>query len=242
VSKTHVGFQVRQHNPWRLWLGISLVVVLLMIMFLIGRTYQSFELTQLRLQQEVMESRIAELEQRNISLVKDNAQLKGISKIEHDAYELARQSEVMLQRDLLELKEQLVFYQGIVSPEQMTLGINLQSLDLNKKNDFGLYSYKLVLSKRGKSDKFVKGDFEILIKGQQNDEAVDISLEKLKSDYRTSDVDFSFRYFQMFEGDLQLPEKFEPYDIQLKINPKTKKIKPFTESISWAQALSGGNN
>jgi len=242
MSKAHVGFQVRQHNPWRIWLGVSLVLVLLMIMFLIGRTYQSFELTQLRLQQEVMESRIAELEQRNITLVKDNAQLKGISKIEHDAYEQARQSEVMLQRSLLELKEQLVFYQGIVSPEQMSLGINLQSLELNKKNDFGLYSYKLVLSKRGKSDKFVKGDFEILIKGQQNDEAVDISLEKLKTDYRSNDVDFSFRYFQMFEGDLQLPEKFEPYDIQLKINPTTKKIKPFIESISWAQALSGGSN
>jgi hypothetical protein len=242
MSTAHVGFQVRQHNPLRIWLGAGLLLVLLMIMFLVGRTYQSFELNQLRLQQEVMKDRIAELEQRTFSLVQENAQLKGISKIEHDAYELAKQSEVLLQKNLLELKEQLVFYQGIVSPEQMALGVNLQTFELIKKNDLGLFGYKVVLSKRGKSDKYVKGDFDISISGQQNEEPIEFSLAQLKKNYVESDVDFSFRYFQMFEGDLQLPIEFEPFDIQLTVNPKTRSIKPFTESISWTQAISGGSN
>ncbi len=242
MSKAHLGFQVRQNNPWRLWLGVGLVILLLLIMFLIGRAYQSYELGQLNLEQEAMVDRIAELEQRNTSLVKQNAKLKGISKIEHDAYEKANRSQVDLQKELLDMKEQLVFYQGIVSPEQLALGVNIQSFELTKKNNLGLYNYKLVLSKRGKSNKFVKGIFNLLIKGQQGEQQKDLALKQVKQDYKENDIKFSFRYFQVFEGDMLLPEQFEPYDIQVKIKPTTKKIKPFSETISWTQAVSGGND
>jgi len=242
VIKGHMGFQVRQHNPWRAWLGAGLVLLLLSIMFLIGRAYQSYELGQLKLEKEVMASRIAELEQRNSVIVKKNAQLEGISKIEHDAYQKANRSQVELQKKLLEMKEQLVFYQGIVSPEQLALGVNIQAFELIKKNNLGLYSYKLVLSKRGKSNKFVKGGFNLLIKGQNGEVQKNLDLKKIKQEFKDKDIKFSFRYFQVFEGDMLLPENFEPYDIQVKINPTTKKIKSFSESISWAQAVSGGNN
>ncbi len=242
MSNAHLGFQVRQHNPWRVWIGIGLVILLLIVMFLIGRAYQSFELSQLRFEKEEMVNRIVELEQRNALLIKQNAQFKGISKIEHDAYEKANLNQVELQKQLLEMKEQLVFYQGIVSPEQLALGVNIQSFELVKKNDLGLYNYKLVLSKRGKSNKFVKGDFNLLIKGQKGEEQMDIELEKVKQDFNSKDIIFSFRYFQVFEGDMLLPDEFKPYDIQVKINPSTKKIKPFSETISWTQAVSGGSN
>jgi len=242
MSKAHVGFQVRQHNPWRIWLVVGLVILLLFITFLSGREYQSYELKQLKLEKEVMANRIAEVEQRASLLVKSNAQLKGISKIEHDAYEKANQSQVRLQKELLEMKEQLVFYQGIVSPEQLSLGVNIQSFEVNKKNNLGLYYYKLVLSKRGKSNRFVKGNFDLLIKGQQEGESKDLSFQQIKQDYNRKDSKFSFRYFQVFEGDVLLPDLFEPYDVQIKIKPSTKKIKPFSESISWIQAMSGGSN
>ncbi len=140
------------------------------------------------------------------------------------------------------MKEQLVFYQGIVSPEQLTLGVNIQSFELTKKNNLGLYSYKLVLSKRGKSNKYVKGGFNFIIKGQQEGQQKDLNLKQVKQEYKDKEVKFSFRYFQVFDGDLLLPDLFEPYEIQLKIKPTTKKIKPFSETISWTQAVSGGNH
>lgn len=242
MSKAHLGFKVRQHNPWRIWLGTGLVLLLFFVMFLLGQAYQSYELSRLKLEKETMKSRIAELEHRNVSLVKKNAQLEGVSKIEHDAYNKANQSLVVLQKELLGMKEQLVFYQGIVSPEQLALGINIQSFELTKKNNLGRYNYKLVLSKRGKSNSFVKGGFNFLIKGQQGEQQKSLSLKQVKRDYQDKDIKFSFRYFQVFEGDILLPEHFEPYDIELNIKPTTKKIKTFLETISWAQAMSGGSN
>jgi len=65
-------------------------------------------------------------------------------------------------------------------------------------------------------------------------------LKQIKHSFNDKDVKFSFRYFQVFEGELLLPENFEPYDIELVIKPTTRKIKNFSETISWTQALSGG--
>ena len=242
MNKAHMGFQVRQHNPWRIWLGAGLILSLLFIMFLIGRAYQSYELGQLSLEKEVMANRIAELELRNSALVKKNAQFKEVGRIEHDAYERANRSQAALQKEMLAMKEQLVFYQGIVSPEQLALGVNIQSLELIKKSNLGLYSYKLVLSKRGKSNKYIKGGFNLLIKGLSEEKQKDLDLKQVKQEFKDKDIKFSFRYFQVFEGDMLLPDKFEPFDIQVKIKPTTKKIKPFSETISWALAVSGGND
>lgn len=242
MSKAHVGFKVRQHNPYRLWLAGALLILLLVIMFLLGRAYQSYELQVLKQVEETLNVRIDELEQRNASLVKKNAQLDGASKIEHDAYEKSKKSLVALQKEILSLKEELVFYQGIVSPEQLSFGINIQSFDLGKKNDLGLYSYKLVLTKRGKSSQYVKGTLQFLIKGQQDGAQKELPFKQVKQDFKDKDGKFSFRYFQVFEGDFMLPQGFEPYDIELEIKPTTRKIKNFSETISWEQALSGGSN
>jgi cell division protein FtsB len=239
MSKPHVGFQVREHRPWRLWLGIALVALLLVVAFLLGRAYQSYELEELRLVRDAMEARIAELEQRNGSLVKKNAKLEGISKIEHDAYQKSKNSLVQLQQEMVKLKEEIVFYQGIVSPEQLALGINIQAFELEQKGD-RRFRYKLVLSKRGKGGKSIKGDFEFLLRGTLDGEETSFGLEKLKQDYQESDVVFSFRYFQPFAGELLLPEQFKAQEIQLKVNSKTRKIKDFSETISWDQALAGG--
>lgn len=240
MKKAHLGFQVRQHNPWRLWFGIALVILLLAIMFQIGRTYQSYEYQQLKIVRQTLDLRILELEQRNEDLVNKNAQLASASKIEHDAYVKVNESLVALQKELLQQKEQLVFYQGIVSPEQLALGINIQSFEMSKKNNLGLYSYKLVLTKRGKSSQYVKGTLDFSVKGQIDGLQKDLTMKETKQNFKDKDSKFSFRYFQVFEGEILIPEQFEPYDIELAIKPTTRKIKNFTETISWTQALSGG--
>jgi len=240
MNKTHTGFQVRQHNPLRLWVGLGVLLLLLVIVFFLGRAYQSYELSQLKIIRQTLESRVSELEERNATLVRKNAQLSSDSKIERDAYERVNESLVSLQREILEQKEQLVFYQGIVSPEKLALGINIQSIELGKKNDLGLYSYKLVLTKRGKSSRYVKGSFNLVVKGDINGEHKNLDMAEVKQNFDKGDTAFSFRYFQVFEGDILLPENFEPYDIELEIKPTTRKIKNFSETISWTQALSGG--
>lgn len=238
MSQLHRGFQVRQYKPWKLWLGVVLVALLLWLFFILGQAYQSYELSHFKLERETLVSQIDELESRNHNLVKKNAQLSSTSRIEHDAYVLANQGLIKLQQKLLEQKEELVFYQGIVSPKDVALGINLQAFEVKRKGKKGVFSYKMVLTKRGEGTRKITGTTKVLIRGEDKDGKRELLLSKIDLDKSEKDTKFSFRYFQVFEGEFALVEDFAPYELEIDIVSKTKKIKSFTESISWARVLS----
>ena len=240
MSKLHGGFKVRQHKPWKVWLGIVSLVAIMAMFFYLGEGYQAYQLERLQLERETLLSRIAELETRNHSLVQKNAHLEGSSKIEHEAYQLANQELVKLQRELLAQKEELVFYQGIVSPKDAALGVNLQSFEMRKKNSQNHYSFKLILTKNGKSTKKVKGAASVLIRGETGGSVSEFKISDLALEKPPKDTKFSFRYFQVFEGDVALPEGFVPFEVEIGIKPTTKKVKSFSETISWARVLSEG--
>jgi len=240
LSKLHRGFQVRQYQPWKIWLGIGVLIALMGMFFYLGEGYQAYELDRLRLERETLISRIAELESRNHNLVQKNAHLEGGSKIERDAYELANQELVRLQQELLAQKEELVFYQGIVSPSDAALGVNLQSFEMRKKNNQNQYSYKMILTKSGKSTKKIQGGASVLIRGEQSGSVSEFKISDLELEKPAKDTKFSFRYFQVFEGDIALPDGFVPFEVEIGIKPTTKKVKSFSETISWTRVLSEG--
>lgn len=240
MSNLHRGFQVRQYKPWKVWLGVVLLIALMAMFFYLGKGYQSYQLDHLELERETLVSRIAELESRNHNLVQKNAHLDGSSKIERDAYELANQELARLQRELLAQKEELVFYRGIVSPKDAALGVNLQSFVVRKKNNQNQYSYKMILTKSGKSTKRIRGGTNIVIRGEKGGSVSEFKLSDLVLEKPGKDTKFAFKYFQVFEGDIILPKGFEPFEVEIAIKPTTKKVESFSETISWARVLSEG--
>jgi hypothetical protein len=240
VSRLHKGFRVKQHKPWKLWIGICLVLLLFWAFFVMGEAYHSYQLMQLDLEKATLLSRIEELESRNHNLVKKNAQLEGSSKIEHDAYQQAGRTLAKLQRKNLAQKEELVFYQGIVSPENAALGVNLQSFEVKRKNNQKSLGYKLVLTKQGKISRKLKGNVKITIRGEDDVGTKELKLSDIKLENSGKATKFDFRYFQIFEGNIAFPEKFTPYEVEIGVNPTTKKVKSFSETISWARVMSEG--
>ena len=240
MSTLHRGFQVRQYKPWKLWLGLLVLLGLLAVVFYLGRGYQAYELEQIQRERESLISRIAELEARNEKLLQKNAHLAGSSKIEHDAYELANQELVRLQQELLAQKEELAFYRGIVSPKNAALSVNLQSFEVRRKNNQNQYSYKMILTKSGKSTKKIYGGAIVLIRGENGNGVSELKMKDLALENKGKDTKFAFRYFQVFEGDIALPAGFEPFEVEIGIKPSSKKVKSFTETISWARVLTEG--
>ena len=238
MSQLHKGFKVKQHKPWKLWVGICVILGLFWLFFVLGQAYQSYQLMQLDMEKATLLSRIDELESRNENLVKKNAQLEGSSKVEHDAYLEASKTLVKLQREILAQKEELIFYQGIVSPENAALGVNLQSFEVKRKNNHKSLSYKLVLTKQGKINRKLKGGVKIAIRGEDESGPKELKLSDIKLENPGKATKFNFKYFQVFEGDIAFPEKFTPYEVEIGINPTTKKVKSFSETISWARVMS----
>ncbi len=240
MIKLHSGFQVRHYQPWKIWLGAGLLVALMGVFFYWGESYQSHELDRIGLEREALESRIDELEHRNYNLVQKNAHLKGSSKIEHDAYELANQELARLQQELLAQKQELIFYRGIVSPKNAVLGVNLQSFEIRQKNSQNQYGYKMILTKNGKSASKIKGDTNVLIRGEFDGSVSEFKISDLALGKTPKDTKFSFRYFQVFEGDIVLPDGFVPFEVKIGIKAATKKVESLSETISWAHVLLEG--
>jgi hypothetical protein len=194
----------------------------------------------LHLERDTLVNRIAELESRNHKLVQKNANLQGSSKIESDAYQLANQELIKLQRELLAQKEELVFYRGIVSPRNAALSVNLQTFEVRKKNSQNQYSYKMILTKSGKSNQKLRGGAHVVIRGEAGGSVSEFKISELALEKSAIGTKFSFRYFQVFEGDIALPEGFVPFEVEIGIKPTTKKVKSFSETISWTRVLSEG--
>ena len=240
MSQLHRGFHVRQYKPWKLWVGLVLVVLLMVIFFFLGNRYQAYELSYMQLSNETLLSQLDELEARNHKLVQKNAHLGGSSKIEREAYQLANRNLVKLQQELLAQKEEIAFYQGIVSPQDAAFGVNLQSFEVRKKNNQNHYSFKLILTKNGKSSRKVKGATNVVIRGEKGGAVSELKITDLLLENQPKGTKFAFRYFQVFEGDIALPDGFEPFEVEIGIKSTTKKVKSFSETISWTGVLSEG--
>jgi hypothetical protein len=51
---------------------------------------------------------------------------------------------------------------------------------------------------------------------------------------------FGFKYFQNFEGVMNLPEAFYPDYLRVKVKPTTGKIKSIDEQFAWSDLTAGG--
>jgi hypothetical protein len=96
----------------------------------------------------------------------------------------------------------------------------------------------MVLTKRGKGTKKIVGTSTVLIRGEDKEGERELLLSKIDLDKSDGDTNFSFRYFQVFEGEFSFVEDFVPYELEIGIVSTTKKIKSFTDTISWARVLS----
>lgn len=240
MSELHRGFQVRQYKPWKIWLGILVLFALMAVFFYVGKKYQALELEHLKLERETLLSQISELESRNRNLLQENAHLEGIGKIEHEAYQHANKALIKMEQDLLEQMEELVFYRGIVSPQDAALAVNLQSFEVRKKNNQNQYSYKMILTKSGKSPATLRGSTKVAIRGESDGSVSELLISELHLEKSAKNAKYAFRYFQVFEGDITLPPGFEPFEVEVAIKSSTKKVKSFSETISWAKVLSEG--
>ncbi|MCG8413892.1 MAG: hypothetical protein MI746_06695, partial [Pseudomonadales bacterium] len=80
---------------------------------------------------------------------------------------------------------------------------------------------------------FLTGHVNVNLIGTQNDEQVIYPLREISEDEDQLDIRLRFKYFQNIEGELALPEGFEPDRIQIaaiSIEPVEKTV---NQDFSW---------
>ena len=202
-----------------------------------GHSTAGFDYQTLKTGYDKLQQQAYEFDQENSKLREETAVLKQAAVIDKKAYNDVNGTLKDLQNEILELKEQVAFYRGIVSPTQTAAGLNITSFKLNKLGEESGYHFKLVLTQVKQNNRIIRGKANILIDGLQDGEPKQLNVASLMGKTKL-DLSLRFKYFQTIEGDMVLPEGFVPSNVLVDLKPSGRGQNTIKQSFNWMEASS----
>ena len=225
------------YQPAYAWLGLAVVVVFLAtaayLLFESGIRYSGERVEQLTQQLDSIEGSYEALQQANTELQEQLAVLKRSSEIDRRATREVRNEYAGLREKVMELRKQLAFYQGIVSPGDAKPGLRVQRFHLEPTQEEGGFFFSLTLTQVKRNERYVRGVVEMEIEGLEDGKPKLLEFRKLAAG-NSKVLNFKFRYYQNFEGEIQIPPEFKPGKIRILLKPKGKRQPPGIEkTMDW---------
>ncbi|WP_455376735.1 DUF6776 family protein [Kaarinaea lacus] len=202
-----------------------------------GHSTAGFDYQQLKMTHEKVQQQLYEADQENTKLRETTAVLKKSADIDKKAYSDVDDTLKNLQAEILELKGQVAFYRGIVSPTQNAAGLNITSFKLNRLGEESSYHFKLVLTQVKQNDRMIRGKANIMINGLLNGESKKIDVSQLMGKTKQN-LNLRFKYFQTIEGDVVLPEGFVPSQVLVDLRPVGRGQSAISQTYDWMDVQS----
>jgi len=213
------------YQPVYVWLSVVVALVLLLsagyFLFQSGVRYADTAWVQLEAQNEDLSQRLEQAHGVEEDLRQQLAIQQRSSEIDRLATTAVRKEFAVLQDSMLEMREELAFYRGIVSPQGGKAGLQVQRFQVRPVDASGRYTFELVLTQLKRNDRYARGTVSLELKGAKAGKAQSLALTDLLVDEPGS-LKFKFRYFQEFSGDFELPEGFVPESVVIKVQPSGK--------------------
>lgn len=230
---------VRHHSPLygRVVFGIALVIISASGwgLYQLGLYNAGFYQQEAEEQRLKLEEQVTELEQERTNLRDQIALTSRSQQVDKQAYQQVNDNLKSLQQEILELREEVSFYRGIVSPMESEAGIRIDRFKVVPAGMENIFHYNMVLTQVLKNDRSIFGRVSLFINGVQNGKPKKLGFAEL-SGTNSSYLEFKFRYFQKFEGDLILPKDFSPLQVLVDVDPHRRK--KISSTYQWPKDFS----
>jgi TolA-binding protein len=187
--------------------------------------------SRLRVQLEMQEQRIAELEEERSQLRQKVAELERRNQIDEKAVSMAREELKSFQTDRLKLEEEVAFLRGIMSSSGKQ-GLRIHDLKLDRMNSDNLYRFRFTVSNVQKNSGVTQGRIWVTLEGNQDGKVSTLALEAVTAE-KVESLKMRFRYFQKVDGQIQLPQGFKPSAVSVEVRPVSKGQKPVKQRFDW---------
>ncbi|MBQ0721351.1 MAG: hypothetical protein KBT88_14285 [Gammaproteobacteria bacterium] len=164
------------------------------------------------------------------------------SEVDRQALEKMRRTVVVLDRKLSVYQEELDLYRNLVKSDQLEKGLQISNFLIRSTETPGVYRYRFALRKTEGLAKTTKVSFSVELEGVLAGKAVVYSLAQLDPGVDSIPINSRFKYFQLIEGTIHLPDGFEPESIRAKIWPSAKKARSNELLLSWDLARGQTSN
>ncbi len=153
-------------------------------------------------------------------------------KIEQEVSSSLKERLATLEQENTQLKDDLEFYGSLLDPAQKKAGLRINKLNILKDKFTNKQSYNLVLAQVRGGDRFVSGKVSLQFKGVQNEETVTYEMNDVTTEKSASEK-FRFKYFQVLNGELELPANFYPSAVRVQVEPSSKRIESIANNFEW---------
>ena len=160
-----------------------------------------------------------------------------VQRIQHQldssALELVRK-EITSQKDqIAKLEEGLRFYKGLMAPEEIAQGLSLRPLELMASEKSRHFVFRLIAQQEALKHPTLKGSLSIELFGRRGGEEASYSLADLSEDIEGNTITLRFRYFQSIEGELVLPDGFDPEGFRVIARASSPRKVELREQFPW---------
>jgi hypothetical protein len=212
---------------------VKLLIVLVMgalIGYFVGNRQELAQSSLLTVQQETLERQSKAIGQ----LKTDLGVKETLLATQRAAFEQLQQALKDQEAQVQEQKRQLAFFERIMRPTGEQVGVVVDNLTLQETSVPGRYHYRLALTQPAKKRELFRGQVQIRVEGSLADKPKTLSGRELGM--KAGEGRYALRYFQLLEGNWQLPEGFIPDRVRITIAKEGRQ--PAQELLTeWSEVL-----
>ncbi len=235
---------IKTHSPWKFWLKWLFLLGVLSavgwLMFTVGQRSAGQVNVTLQQEQSRLQEKLYQIGRENTELREKYAILERATQVDNESYNAISEDLKNLQNELLELKQEVAFYRGIVAPTEAASGLHITDLTFDPLDGGNGYHFKLVLTQVMKNEYIVRGQVKIFIEGLLAGQQKQLTLSEVSGGKLEDDLNMHFKYFQNIEGDIVLPDGFVPSSVVVDLIPTGKGRTRIKKNFEWADITSQG--
>lgn len=228
---------IKAHVPRKTWtlvlLLIASVTLIAWLTFQYGYIQAGYDNGTLKRFKGQLEEQLYQEGQLNTKLREKFAIMERSVTIDKTAFAKVDDSIRDLQDEIIELKEEVAFYRGIVSPSETASGLDITSLKFQQITKLGGYHFKLVLTQLKKNDRVITGSVRIYVDGILDGLQKRLTLSNITKGHMRG-LKLRFKYFQTIEADVVLPEGFTASSVTVDLKPLGKNRPRIKKSFDWS--------
>ena len=232
---------IKSHHPWKHRAKITAAVLGLVLVvwwvFQYGHSRAGFDYDNLLVERDALNDKLA-LANADVKKHRERiAVLERAGQIDKKGYGGVERSLKQAQDEMLELKEEVAFYRGIVSPTETASGLSIADFRISGIGEDRAYRFKLVMTQMKNNTRLIKGYARVAFEGVQNGAQVEHTLHKV-SGGALDKLKLRFKYFQNIEGEIVLPEGFLPSRVIVDVVPSGKGLTRLKKTFDWPDIIS----
>lgn len=235
-SKVYQWTVVKSRPQARAWQVVALCVLVASAVvgaFMLGKHLTKSLDGLARQELAVLRAELDEVRKAEQRLRQQRENAKLGAEVDRKSLEEVRQEVIDLRAALAAQKEENQFYRNLMSPDLDTRGLGFGPIEIVQTERPRTFRYKVVVQQLATQQQLLTGTLRFSVVGRQDGEAKTLALKEIASGVDGNTVPLRFKYFQNVEGELVLPEGFEPERIELEARPVGNSSAAIEKRLAW---------